>query len=159
MAVRQHEIPGHWICLLSKRKKTFMGCIFLFLSRFNGGKNRQTRRVHCPRRPAGASKQLVDNKSTFQKYAQTRNPKLIKMNKIKEKKKKLNSIPRFSFMFFFRHLLLLILEFCLFRFVRDVTRQRPQNAMPPTDQRLVPISVKELAGGKSRNISTSHKWN
>lgn len=66
-----------------------MGCIFLFLSRFNGGKNRQTRRVHCPRRPAGASKQLVDNKSTFQKYAQTRNPKLIKMNKIKEKKKKI----------------------------------------------------------------------
>jgi hypothetical protein len=107
-----------------------MGCTSsFFLSRFNGGKNRQTRRVHCPRRPAGASKQLADNKSTFQKYAQTRNPKLIKMNKIKEKKK-MKFQSKILVFVLFRHFLLLILEFCLFRFVLSMTSRGNDHKTP-----------------------------
>lgn len=148
MAVRQHEIPGHWICLLSKRKETFMGCIFLFLSRFNGGKNRQTRRVHCPRRPAGASKQLVDNKSTFQKYAQTRNPKLIKMNKIKEKKKKIKFHSKILVYVFFSsfvviNIRILFVSFCPWRYEATTTKRHATHRPAPR-----PYLSQRTGGGK-----------
>ncbi len=159
MGVRQHEIPGHWIWLYQWEKRLFwVASSFLFFSLQWEEKSPDSssslpssagRRIKTTRGQVNISKICRKEKSKINKNEQ---------NERKEKKLKFHS-KILVFSFFFRHLLLLLLDFCLFRFVHDVTRQRPQNAMPPTDRRLVRISVKELARGKIQKYFHVANWN
>jgi hypothetical protein len=111
---------------LIKEKRDFYGLHLPFSFSLQWGKKSPDSSSSLP---SSAGWRIKTTRGQFQKYAQTRNPKLKKMNKIKEKKK-MKFQSKILVFVLFRHFLLLILEFCLFRFVLSMTLRGNDHKTP-----------------------------